>query len=532
MNNNKMMETLSSHILVYGIYGFALILLFLLLACGSDIPTSLPVSDQDVTNARPTSQRDAGIAQVLQEQEAPATIEHQPTVVSTPLSLPTRMIPPEPSRTWVLEEGEFPLHQAVFVGDIPVINDLLDQGEYIDASIDIVFSDGGTFSVSPMELAVMKNRPQVVKLLLDRGAEFGSFGRVSWPITISVGHNPDPTMLELLLDRAVEAGVDVPDLLDEAMRDHEYSRGLLRYAAAVSNPEIIALLLDRGGNQYINAGRNGFTPLHSAAENNPDPAMVAVLLDAGANLNAQAGNGVRPLHLAARNNPEPAVVAALLDAGANPNAPTMGYTYGSHPLPPLYLAAAYNPEPAVAAVLLDRGADISPGGRLPTPLHFAVIRGANAQGDDGVFLGKAELLLDRGSDPNDDANSGAGPPLLHWAVERERWEFAEVLLEHGADMESRDRNGETALHYAARRGVAGIEGAELLLDRGAIVESRDGSRKTPLHMAILANSPEMVELLVARGADINTADKDGTTPCQLGQDRDNLVSLLSRLCPP
>ena len=44
------------------------------------------------------------------------------------------------------------------------------------------------------------------------------------------------------------------------------------------------------------------------------------------------------------------------------------------------------------------------------------------------------------------------------------------------------------------------------------VNNRDSEGKTPLHKAVRDNNKEMVERLIAKGANINARDKDGETP--------------------
>ena len=62
------------------------------------------------------------------------------------------------------------------------------------------------------------------------------------------------------------------------------------------------------------------TPLHYAAENNSNPAIIDALVRAGADPNAKMDSGATPLHDAALANSNPDVIAHLLDAGANPDA--------------------------------------------------------------------------------------------------------------------------------------------------------------------------------------------------------------------
>ena len=85
------------------------------------------------------------------------------------------------------------------------------------------------------------------------------------------------------------------------------------------------------------------TPLHWAARGNENPAVIAALVDAGADLKARTEGGLTPLHWAARGNENPAVIAALLDAGADLKARTEGG------LTPLHWAARGNENPVVIA---------------------------------------------------------------------------------------------------------------------------------------------------------------------------------------
>ena len=66
--------------------------------------------------------------------------------------------------------------------------------------------------------------------------------------------------------------------------------------------------------------KRGDTPLHRAAAENGNPAIVAELVSWGADANAKMAAGRTPLHEAAANNGNPAVVAALLEAGAEVDA--------------------------------------------------------------------------------------------------------------------------------------------------------------------------------------------------------------------
>ena len=76
--------------------------------------------------------------------------------------------------------------------------------------------------------------------------------------------------------------------------------------------------------------------------------------------------------------------------------------------------------------------------------------------------------------------------------------------------------GLTALHLAAT--MAHEDMVSLLIERGADVNSRDHAGSTPLHHAASGGNKAVVELLIAKGADVNAKDSKGRTPAYLAKD--------------
>jgi cytohesin len=65
--------------------------------------------------------------------------------------------------------------------------------------------------------------------------------------------------------------------------------------------------------------------------------------------------------------------------------------------------------------------------------------------------------------------------------------------------------------------------AELLLERGADIHAKTESGFTPLHTGADEGRKEIVVLLLARGADVNARNKDGETPLQLAEKLDDPI---------
>jgi len=90
----------------------------------------------------------------------------------------------------------------------------------------------------------------------------------------------------------------------------------------------------------------------------------------------------------------------------------------------------------------------------------------------------------------------------------------EAVKQHlaaGADVDVKGGwAGGTPLHYAVGEGRNEI--AKLLIAKGANVNAKDGNGSTPLHYA---NTKEIAEPLIAEGANVNAKNKDGKTPLDL-----------------
>jgi ankyrin repeat protein len=115
-----------------------------------------------------------------------------------------------------------------------------------------------------------------------------------------------------------------------------------------------------------------------------------------------------------------------------------------------------------------------------------------------------KLFLEAGMDPN--ANVDGITPLMV-AATKNRLEIAKSLIDKKANVNAKDKDGLTALHYAVigdPNGSASIDVTKLLIEKGADVNfqsTKDGM--TPLMVAVTKGSAEIVKLLLEKGANVN-----------------------------
>jgi ankyrin repeat protein len=122
-----------------------------------------------------------------------------------------------------------------------------------------------------------------------------------------------------------------------------------------------------------------------------------------------------------------------------------------------------------------------------------------------------KLLLEGGADLESIDEKGRTALLL--ASENGDEDIIRLLLEGGADIERKDEYGWTPLSLAVRNRDMRI--MKLLLEKGANIESKVMRGWTPLSFAIKDACQEVIKLLLEKGADLEPKDQHGRTPLSL-----------------
>ncbi len=185
-----------------------------------------------------------------------------------------------------------------------------------------------------------------------------------------------------------------------------------------------------------------------------------------------------------------------------------------------FFVAIKNDNASNLASLLERGFD--PNTRDPkgqTGLNIALLeRSAKTT---------KLLLAHPGIDVNLLNNAGESPLMM--AALKGDVSAAQMLLERGAKV---NQPGWSALHYASTGPDTGL--VKLLLDRGAELNAASPNGTTPLMMAAQYGSEDSVNLLLARGADVNRRNEKDLRAVDFARmsGREALVRKLESLTTP
>ncbi|KAF6835403.1 ankyrin repeat protein [Colletotrichum musicola] len=130
-------------------------------------------------------------------------------------------------------------------------------------------------------------------------------------------------------------------------------------------------------------------------------------------------------------------------------------------------------------------------------------------------IGAMRGLLEKGGDAN--AQDARGRSALQYLVSRPpiSTDAVRLLLQHGASIEMKGEAGETILHRVAETGT--IEQLNLFVEKysddpDTAIRSETPHGESLLHYAAAGGREDVVDFLLTRGLDVNSAASNGWTP--------------------
>ncbi len=400
-------------------------------------------------------------------------------------------------------DGTTALHWATYHDDAETVALLIKAGAKPNAV--------NRYGMPPLAQACTNGSTAVAKLLLDAGADANATLKGGETALMLAARSGNIAVVKALLSHG--AKLEARERLGQTA---------LMWAAAEGNTVVVNALIEAGADKNAKTD-SGFTPFFfSVREGHLD--TVRAFLASGTDVKAmmqraesspnRARGSLRapamsPLLVAVQNGHFELAIA-LIDAGSDPNDVRTGVT-------PLHMVAGVRkPDSSDGS----DGAAPSGAGRLSSAdfVREIVKRGANVN-----------FRLPKGNPKQMGTSSlvgaeGATPFLF--AADRSDIPLMRLLLELGADPKIANFNNTTPLMAAAGVGTAepleeageeneALEAVKLLLDLGADINTVDNNGDTAMHGAAYNIYPQIVKLLADRGADPQVwknPNKAGRTP--------------------
>ena len=365
-------------------------------------------------------------------------------------------------------KGVTPLIIAAGGGHLSVVTFLINEGA------DVSLPDYYGRTALHFAVGSSDNSCEILRCLIENGADINK-GRNDKQTPLMVAAENGQVSVATFL---IEHGADV-ELQDED--------GNTALHHALFDPdvscEILSCLIGSGAD-VNGVNKLKHTPLMIAANGGNINALNLLIKHGAHDVDLQDNYDWTALHHAVYgSNFSCEILSCLIGRGADVNARTNNRDT------PLMKAAAKGDINAVSS-LVKCGANVDLQGKTgQTALHYAVL------GSQASICEILSCLIKNGADVN--AHTFRNETPLMFASDDGNVNVVTFLIKHGADVGLQDKDGNTALHYAARYSDNPPEIVETLLNLGAS-HMCNHQGLTPLHQACIARNIEVVDYLIQR----------------------------------
>lgn len=308
--------------------------------------------------------------------------------------------------------------------------------------------------------AVQQNQADLTQILINHHAEINQQGKFGFPLLIAIKHH-NFEIIKMLSNASVE------------YHNQDFHKTVIELSSKLHDRELVYYLLSRCTN--VQPPSTKLLHLITSCALIKD---FQHLINFEVEINEEDAGQLTPLYFACQWSLENAEF--LISKGANVNHKT------SHGLTPLQESIRYHTK-EVYKILIEKGADVNCEAGF-TGLALAMIRNE----PDAFYL-----MLDYGVDVDlHDSRNGA-TALMVATFTPEFMDYLVKILERTKNINARDREGATAVHYAVKdRNLLALK---KLIEVGADINLANNENLTPLAIAA-GGDLEIIDCLVANGA--------------------------------